>query len=274
MRTTRLLISLATAGALVACSDSVPLISEADDIVVQAYLYAGEPLDDVRVTATIPIDSDTTGAPPINDASILVTVAGTAYELVPSAGDSGYYHYPGEDFVALPGDAATLHVASGEVLASAETVVPAPPTGIAISDTLLGVAEIAGMGPSALEDMDEIEVTWTNEGDNLHFVVIECLEENPEPVVDDGMVFFKGGVRRFVSQPTTAEQYRIRGLQLTYIGRHKAILYRVNQEYADLYVGREQDSRDLNEPLTNIENGLGVFSAFAGDSVFFHAYRE
>jgi len=51
-------------------------------------------------------------------------------------------------------------------------------------------------------------------------------------------------------------------------------VYRVNQEYADLYEGRRQDSRDLNEPSTNIENGLGVFSAFNSDSTFFEAYQD
>jgi hypothetical protein len=44
-------------------------------------------------------------------------------------------------------------------------------------------------------------------------------------------------------------------------------VYRVNKEYADLYRSRQQDTRSLNEPLTNVQNGLGVFSAFASDSV-------
>ncbi|MDA3862202.1 MAG: hypothetical protein PF445_13365 [Melioribacteraceae bacterium] len=52
------------------------------------------------------------------------------------------------------------------------------------------------------------------------------------------------------------------------------VLYRVNKEYVDLYESRDQDSRNLNEPLTNIENGLGVFSAFASDSVYFNAVKE
>ncbi len=40
------------------------------------------------------------------------------------------------------------------------------------------------------------------------------------------------------------------------------------------HLGRIQDSRDLNEPPTNIDGGLGVFSAFASDSVFFQVVRE
>jgi len=53
-------------------------------------------------------------------------------------------------------------------------------------------------------------------------------------------------------------------LTLTHYGQH-----RVNDEYADLYEGLEQDSRDLNEPPSNIHGALGVFSAFSADSAFF-----
>ncbi len=41
---------------------------------------------------------------------------------------------------------------------------------------------------------------------------------------------------------------------------------RVNEEYAPLYATLQQDSRDLNEPFTNITGGLGVFTAFAADT--------
>jgi hypothetical protein len=57
-------------------------------------------------------------------------------------------------------------------------------------------------------------------------------------------------------------------------GRHRAKIYRVNQEYADLYESREQDSRNLNEPLTNVKNGLGVFTAVTCDSIFFKVLKK
>jgi hypothetical protein len=51
-------------------------------------------------------------------------------------------------------------------------------------------------------------------------------------------------------------------------------VYRINQEYADLYRTRQQDSRDLNEPLSNVVNGLGVFSAFNGVSSMLVVRRQ
>jgi len=50
------------------------------------------------------------------------------------------------------------------------------------------------------------------------------------------------------------------------IGMNRAAqtrVYKVNQEYADLFVFGTQDSRNLNEPLTNIKNGLGIFAGFS-----------
>ena len=56
---------------------------------------------------------------------------------------------------------------------------------------------------------------------------------------------------------------------LTHFGNHRLKLYRINDEYTDLYEGFNQDSRDLNEPPSNIHGALGVFSAFSADSTFF-----
>jgi hypothetical protein len=47
----------------------------------------------------------------------------------------------------------------------------------------------------------------------------------------------------------------------------------VNKEYEDLFNNLEQDSRDLNEPPSNITGALGIFTAFAADSVFFEIVK-
>ena len=63
-------------------------------------------------------------------------------------------------------------------------------------------------------------------------------------------------------------------LTLEFLGLHRVKVYRVNEEYTQLYQNRTQDSRDLNEPPSNIRNGLGVFSAFSSDSAFFTVLRR
>jgi hypothetical protein len=48
----------------------------------------------------------------------------------------------------------------------------------------------------------------------------------------------------------------------------------VNQEYADLYENRQQDSRNLTEPLSNVNNGLGIFTAFSYDVAYFEVVKN
>ena len=99
---------------------------------------------------------------------------------------------------------------------------------------------------------------------------IDNLELNPEilPTTE----IFSSFAARIVSQPTAADSSVVRILTLTHYGQHRLKLYRVNAEYADLYEGLEQDSRDLNEPPSNIHGALGVFSAFSADSAFFRVH--
>ena len=82
------------------------------------------------------------------------------------------------------------------------------------------------------------------------------------------------GPMRFISAPGSSNEYQVNRFMITHYGDHLVRVYHVNQEYADLYISRQQDSRDLNEPLSNIDNGLGVFSAFNSSSVTFRAYAE
>ena len=74
---------------------------------------------------------------------------------------------------------------------------------------------------------------------------------------------------QLASPPTDLSYFDIGIRQLEVYGPHLVVVYRVNEEYADLYENREQDSRDLNEPPTNVIGGLGVFSAFNSTSATF-----
>ena len=107
----------------------------------------------------------------------------------------------------------------------------------------------------------------------LHYVVIESKEDSAESIMPEDFTRF-GGRFRLVAPPTTDDYHFINMMELETLGLHVAKVYRVNEEYAELYENRTQDSRDLNEPPSNIHGGLGVFSAFNSDSVFFQVARE
>jgi hypothetical protein len=248
------------------CTEDSPFIPDNKLVVVQAYLYADEPVSDIRLTTTLPIDADTGKAPPINNADVTLIKDGQRFLLSASPGDSGYYHYEGSDLTVNADDIFNIEVNYEDEIISAETTVPEAPVGMALSDTILSIPNYY----RPIEMTKEITLSWSNENEQLYFVVIENIDENPDEILT--FMPSRGG-KKMISLPTNRDYYTINFRSVSYRGKHRVKLYRINQEYADLYLSRQQDSRDLNEPLTNIQNGLGIFSAFNSDSLFFTVTR-
>jgi hypothetical protein len=258
---------------LVACGDPTFVVPGSPDPVVRAFLYAGQPVNDVRLTWTVPINTSDTAsaqvAPPINDATLVLVRNGVRYPLVKSAGDSGYYQYNGTGLVVREGDVFTLEGSVNGRALSARTVVPVRPTGARMGSSTLSIPTLTfGGGLGGLRpDFSSAQtlVRWTKSPGSLYFVTLENVE--PTPVAVD--IVFPGGIRgrrRVIFAPTAADSLPINALGLPYYGRYQVYVWRVNEEYAQLYATLQQDSRDLNEPFTNVSGGLGVFTAFAADT--------
>ena len=79
---------------------------------------------------------------------------------------------------------------------------------------------------------------------------------------------------RFRSEPFIGDMYIINSRMLEKYGKHTIKIYSVNEEYANLYENRSQDSRNLSEPVTNVKNGLGIFTAFSYDEVAFYVKNK
>jgi hypothetical protein len=254
---------------VIAGCDSTSVSNEAgDEIVVEAFLFAGEPVDDIRLTKVLALDAEDLTQVPVTNASVTLTKSGVRYGLEHTSVD-GNYSYLGSDLSVEQGDVFELEVLHGDRVITSETTVPRPPENLELSDVVLGIPQIGiGGGPGGRRRPDQsrfessLTLTWSNPNADHHYVVVEDdVEGEPNYILPEFIrERFEGF--QFITQPTTENFYDIRILDLEIYGGHRAILYRVNEEYANLYQNREQDSRDLNEPPSNIEGALGVFSAF------------
>ena len=171
-------------------------------------------------------------------------------------------------------DTFGIEVTYDGAVTTGETVVPNPPLGVGIDRDTLWVPEMSfGMGRGGFNPEDsQLAASWANPGALLHYVVIEALDDSTESIFPED--FQKFTRFQLITEPTTDDYHFISMTVLRDLGMHVARIYRVNSEYAQLYENRTQDSRDLNEPPSNIYGGLGVFSAFNSDSVVFEVVRE
>ncbi len=253
------------------CEENILTEIGKDVVVVEGFLYEGQPVKDISLSEVLPLGSIDTLAPPITNAQVTISNGSETFTLIPDGLREGFYHDPENNFIVSSGDAFSLVVNIGDQRLSAVTTVPPKPQNLDLGSETLLIPNIT-TGIRNLPDLDIYSTTlsWNNFDDSNYYVVIENLEENPVAVDIQSGKF----ATRFVSAPSISNEYKVSFRTVTHLGRHLMILYRVNQEYVDLYESRDQDSRNLNEPLTNIENGLGVFSAFASDSVYFNAVKE
>ena len=264
------LASFALLALFAGCTNN-PVGPDQTQVVLQGYLYAHEPVSDIQVATSMAIGGSDSVENPITNASVILTKNGTAYKLSPNSAQPGYYSYPGSDLTVGEGDSFSIEIDAAGRHISATTVVPPKPQQLALSMTTLrfqadSIRSTFAGTRTRLVGLDSGVVSWSNPAGDFYFVVIESVDPNRQLMRPDTLF-----TRRFISQPTDQSTYMINNNSILYTGLHVLRLYRVNKEYADLYRSRLQDSRTLNEPLTNVQNGLGIFSAFASDSLYFNA---
>lgn len=238
-----------------------------EEIVVRAFLYAGAPVNDIQLTKTFSIVSEDSVGDPINNAEVTLGKNGKNYKLVPSPGDSGYYFYPGNDLQIENGDLFRLKVEYNGRTIFSETRIPSPPRDVTLSSNQYVV------GPQTGFESTVVTVNWTEERESIYFVNIKNVEAHPMRIdLGNGNNFRQS--QSFRSRLVPGNVYSIRRGELTFLGKHRVWVYKINREYANLYTFGNQDSRNLSEPESNIRNGLGVFAGFSSDFVEFDVVRN
>lgn len=259
----------------ISCDDNASLENSNELVVVTAYLYEGQPVKNIQLTKTLSLGSEDTIGISITDAIVTLTKNGKSYLLENDMNEEGFYTYNGSDLNVNSYDHFKIEIFFEDQVISSETEVPFKPLNMNLSKEILKLEELDSGGPfgggGLISDTNSILISWDNMDSTLYYVVIENIEEDPESIFSD-LPFAVN--RRFISLPSATREYSITRRTITHFGRHLAILYKVNQEYADLYDTREQDSRNLNEPLSNISNGLGIFTAFASDTLSFEVIKQ
>jgi len=257
------------------CSKN-PVLPTESQVVVQAFLFDHEAVNDIFVGRSNPVGSEDSTNQPITTAVVSLQKNGITYGLVADASRAGYYVYNSMDLTVAAGDQFSLRVLADGTTVTADTEVPQKPVGVSISQSVVTFTIDTLSTPRGTMTrvilQDTVSIQWSNETNDLYYVVIKSTDPNRTAISTDSTIPFPS--RSFVSSPTTANRYRLSETELRYTGQYCAYVYHVNKEYADLYKSREQDSRDMTEPFTNIRNGLGVFSAFASDTVSFVVVRQ
>ena len=260
------------------CSETVPPTN--DNFVVEGFVTADFAVDNIKVKMTSPVNATDISNAPIANATVVLSDVNGEYVLDYDPATEKYA-YNGNDLNVATGQSLSLEVRSGDRTATAQTLVPEPPTGLVLTDNVITIPQLNVniFLPQRLQDLFQtarINLTWDAVEGQKYFVVIEHKEPSLDPILPDQIPDETQeliGQFRFITEPSENAEFEIIGLALQTYGLHVAKVFSVNQEYADLFDNLEQDSRDLNEPPSNVFNALGIFTAFAVDSLEFEVRR-
>ncbi len=255
-----------------ACNSETIDPEEATRLVVEGFLYTDQAVEGLKVSQLIPFNAEEGSSYAIDDAEVEIAVANEVFTLEPRRDGTGIYDYLGTGLGIQEGVTYQLSLRYESEFVEATTTVPPAPRGIAISEEIIEMPPITNFQDLRnLREQEPIDVTWDNAAGDYYYVLVENIEVNPEEI--NQLEF--GGRPNFalITQPTTLDNYRVRPNDMTQYGIYRVVVYRVNQEYVDLYETSEPDSRNLTEPLTNVENGLGIFTSFNSDTIYFEIVK-
>jgi hypothetical protein len=144
------------------------------------------------------------------------------------------------------------------------TLVPSPVANLTIEPTYL--VSTASSYFWNRDDTTEVVLTWDDPDHSYYQIYIESPTSNTTNT-PGGQVF-----GRRMMQPFQGSNYAIRAMELPTIGGYWIYVYRVNKDYVELY--ERISSTDLANPVSFIENALGIFTSMSMARVRFQVYES
>jgi hypothetical protein len=274
-----ILIAFSIILALYSC-EKLSNSSNSSLLVLNGYLYQDEKIDSIYLVKSLPFSSTDTVYEPVEGAISSISWNSRKYVLTDIG--KGYYSYEGSDLTVKIGETYSIDIEYNGTEITSSTKVPASTTIQPLINNIILIDTVRTFGPpqNGGSSSGDLQITWDNPDQSYFYVVIENADSTASSIVSGNSNFPGGGggsnpgISRMRSQPFIGNSYTISSGVLTKYGKHIIKVYSVNQEYANLYENRTQDSRTLSEPVTNVTNGLGIFTAFSYAEATFYVKNK
>ena len=236
--------------------------------VVESYIVPSQKIT-VKISKKIPYDSEAdTSVVDINHLSVRILINGTSYSLTPIG--SGIYSDTSGTIKPEAGSTNGLWLMYNNTIVSSSTIVPSKPIGIAQSETSISMEQIDPEDPMANRPPDPVELSFSNDEEDYYMLTVECIDSLKIPIYKDSVPENK----IYATRPTSQSSIDIQPMLLKYFGRNRIVLYHINKEYTTFLNTQVNTTQNYQDPPTNIENGLGIFTAINSDTLFLEVYQK
>jgi len=260
-------IIIALTAIITACTENeITPAAETDIPVVEAYLNPGQDVS-VYLSKMVPyiIENIDTTQLTIDSADVYIQHNDSEYLLEHVNEVPGKYFCPDSILSITPGEEYKLYFNYRGNTVSAITSIPDKPVETGLNPGVLQINP-NNMRPGMTQN--KVTVYWENPDNDYHLIVTEYMESSYDPITPNLDPEIYDQYRIVSTKPVMDYSYDLdTRRQLLFFGTYRVIIYKVNEEYVNLYENISQNSLSLTEPLTNIENGLGIFTGINSDTL-------
>ena len=252
-----------TMGLLTSCGKELITPITADNVaIVESYLFAGDSVITIKVTKILPFSENYIEATE-NISGLLLLINGTAL----TETSSGIYTMPLDEKRIQPGETYFLKFLYASDTVSSTTVIPEKPLNFSISSNEIYTDRITSSGGGMpTSPPADLTLSWENADESYYYVVIQYLE-NTRDYINYRSESLDLSDTTSISPINTSET-RLGTRNLNFFGSYRIILFKVNDDFADLYSQTAVNSNNITNPVTTIKNGFGVFTGMASDTVY------
>ena len=249
----------------IACTkNEVRVISTLQMPVVESYLIAGGPIS-VKLSLPVSVNEDATNPTYIDGQTVVVYINN-----VPSTLKGiGNGIYQDTTKIVKEGNDYKLSFTYNNMPISAETIVPSKPIGFTESAASLAIPQFGSRFTPGMTFPSPVVYSWTNNDQSYYFIAAKCIESTLVSISSDTA----NQRPRFSRPPTQENTASLSFNSFSYYGLYHVYLYKANIEYAALYNSTGTSSLNITNPVTNIQNGFGIFTSFGVDSLILNVTK-
>ena len=242
-----------------------------DIIVVEAYLYTGKNLDSIKITKVLPYDNSNDTIIYVNNLDITLSTNNQSYLFSQSSNNPSYYKINSGNLIINENTEYSIFFNYDSQEISASTISPGSVDSFSISDTIIYISD-DNFG-HFFDDENEIEFEWANTQEEYFMLSIQLTDTTS---LEDRRIFdnAEDPATSLLMPPTSNNTMMLNGRMLQYFGEYMTVLFKINEEYMELYESLNQNSTSLIESPTNIENGKGIFTSLSSDTLYFSVEEQ
>lgn len=163
---------------------------------------------------------------------------------------SGTYSLDLDEDIIREGQVYNLKFVYNGKSIEATTTIPSPIQSLAIVPQHI---ELTSLYYWNMTDTTQVVVSWDDPDNSFYQIYIDSPNNPDMPSI--------GLFRRRLMQPFKGNTYRISAREFRSFGTHTIYVYRVCQDYAEMY--ERISASDLANPVSYIQNAFGIFTSLS-----------